>query len=604
MKKQIFRMAFILFLAFAQRQTIQGQTIRITDYGVQPNSFRDATKGVKKAIAACKSQGAGQLVFPEGRYDFWPEKAEKREYFISNTSSEIECPSKIKNIGLLFEGIKNLTIEGNGSVFVFHGKMITYAFDRCENIQLQNVTVDFQRPSMSEVTFKEVHPDYLIVDIHPDSWFDVINGQLRFFGEGWTMDRYHAILSDTIAGISVYSSFNPILAAKAIPLSPLTLRLEGDFSRVNYKTGHILSVRDPYRDHVGAFVCLSRDIRLENVTMHYMHGLGITSQFSENLTYRNVRIIPSRGRAIAAFADGMQFSGCKGQVVIEDCHFRGLHDDPVNVHGTYLQIREIHSSTHVTVRFMHHQSYGFPGFYENDSVAFVTASAMQTKGIATIKKARLKSEQEMDVELNHPLPKGIGIGDALENLTWTPSLTVRNNRFEGTNTRGLLVTTPRKVLIEGNTFYRTGMHGILIAGDVNSWFESGAVNDVLIRQNTFTDCAYNQSPNHYAISVSPEDKEVIAGHWVHRKIQIEQNTFNTSSGLIVRAKSVNRLTIKENTIAISAFEYPGKSAESPSFRLENCTHVIIRNNDTTHFPTPLSIACSQMKKHSIKTDIP
>lgn len=84
--------------------------INVTDYGAKPWSFENAVPALKLAIEACKNESNVILVFPECRYDFWPEHAEVRNYFISNTSSETECPSKLKTIGLLFEGMKNLTI--------------------------------------------------------------------------------------------------------------------------------------------------------------------------------------------------------------------------------------------------------------------------------------------------------------------------------------------------------------------------------------------------------------------------------------------------------------------------------------------------------------
>ena len=49
---------------------------------------------------------------------------------------------------------------------------------------------------------------------------------------------------------------------------------------------------------------------------------------------------------------------------------------------------------------------------------------------------------------------------------------------------GLLVSTPGKVVIEGNHFESSGS-AILIAGDANNWYDSGAVKDVLIRNNVF-----------------------------------------------------------------------------------------------------------------------
>ena len=76
----------------------------------------------------------------------------------------------------------------------------------------------------------------------------------------------------------------------------------------------------------------------------------------------------------------------------------------------------------------------------------------------------------------------------VENVTYTPEVIVRNNFFSRIPSRGLLVTTRRKVLIEKNTFFRMQMSGILIANDARSWFESGMVRDITIRDNHFIEC--------------------------------------------------------------------------------------------------------------------
>jgi hypothetical protein len=39
------------------------------------------------------------------------------------------------------------------------------------------------------------------------------------------------------------------------------------------------------------------------------------------------------------------------------------------------------------------------------------------------------------------------------------------------------------VVIQNNTFYRTGMYPILIADDASGWFESEPLQDVTIRNN-------------------------------------------------------------------------------------------------------------------------
>ena len=55
---------------------------------------------------------------------------------------------------------------------------------------------------------------------------------------------------------------------------------------------------------------------------------------------------------------------------------------------------------------------------------------------------------------------------SVENVTWTPEVEIRNNYFSRIPTRGILVTTRRKVVIEDNVFYRIPMSGVLVSDDV------------------------------------------------------------------------------------------------------------------------------------------
>ena len=261
--------------------------------------------------------------------------------------------------------------------------------------------------------------------------------------------------------------------------------------------------------------------------MHYMHGLGIVSQFSENISLIKVEVAPrpESGRQIAAFADCFHFSGCKGKILIDSCFTSGSHDDPINVHGTHLKITSVDDKNKLTVRFMHHQTYGFAAFFPRDSIAFINPKTLQPVANAIIKSAILINKREMELELEGALPKGVEIGQVIENITWTPEVSITNSRFERTNTRGLLLTTRKKVLIENNTFYRTGMHAILIANDASSWYESGPVQDVTIRGNTFEEGGYNQAPGNYVIAIAPENHQLVPGYRIHRNIRIENNIF-------------------------------------------------------------------------------
>jgi hypothetical protein len=582
---------------------VNGQTIDVTQFGAHPNSFADATLAVKKAIEAAKGQSDVILNFPTGRYDFWPDHATETNYYISNSSSESEFPVKRQRVGLFFKGLKNIRLEGNGSTFVFHGKMISWVLDSCENITLRNYTVDYERPGMSEMTVRSVSPTEVTVAVHPDSRLTIMDGKVQWYGEGWIPNPKGFFLArvnpheDRI----FYSNWGPFQASSAERIGSTGIRFKGDFSKFKADTGDVLTLRDAIRDYVGVFQNRSKNISLQNVHMNSMHGLGIVSQFCENLNYDHIYVEPAKGsgRVIASSADGMHFSGCRGQITINNCRFSGMHDDPINVHGTHLKVKEIISPTQLKLRFMHHQSYGFMAFSKGDTIAYLHAKALQIYGQGVVKSARLVSERELIVELEKPIPSQLQLDDALENITWTPALTLTNSRFERTISRGTLVTTRRKVLIENNVYYRTGMHAILIENDAMGWYESGPVSDVTIRNNQFIACGFNSAPESYAIKINPENSERVKNYYVHQNIRIENNSFKQIDSPVLSAKSTKGLFFVHNKIYKS--DAAAKSKGLAAFNFIACTGVQIIGNEF-HDEEPV-IQLKEMGKVAINSDI-
>ncbi|WP_423126973.1 right-handed parallel beta-helix repeat-containing protein [Gaoshiqia sp. Z1-71] len=597
--------ACFMFSVMCSSATANGQsgsapdTVRLARFGVKANSFENAASGIVKAIGFCKSKKNVVLSLPGGRIDVWPEGAFKKELYISN-STENDTLSKVKNIAFLLEGIKDMTIDGNGTLVMLHGKMESFVFLNCTDVVLKNISFDYERPTMSELKIRSATNNEAIAEIHPDTRFDIKNGKIRFYGEGWKSNAYHTISCDPATGVMKYSSFRPFLESQATQTGCREVTFKGDFSKLELRTGNVLTIRDPYRDNSGALISLSKNICLENVKMHYMHGLGIVSQFSENISLLKVEVAPrpESGRQISAFADCFHFSGCKGKILIDSCFTSGSHDDPINVHGTHLQITAIDAAKKITVRFMHHQTYGFEAFFAGDSIAFINPQTLMPVATAQLRSAKLINLREMELELDGPLPENVKTGLCIENLTWTPEVIIRNSRFERTNTRGLLITTRRKVLIENNTFFRTGMFPILIADDASSWFESGAVTDVTIRNNIFEDCGYNSGSG--AINIAPENHELVVGNSVHRNIRIINNTFKVFDGAVLSARSVENLEFTGNRIIRSHFlETENKSA---AISLTACKKVRIEKNNFDQAELPV-IDAVKMTKKDLKSDL-
>lgn len=155
--------------------------ISVTDFGLKPNSRINAVPFVQKAINACKQHPGATLVFPKGRYDFWAQHSIERDYHETNT---YDVNPKI--LAVLLEQINGLTIDGNGSEFIMHGRMQPFTLDHCQNIALKNFTVDWEIPLTAQGTVIRSTPDYMEIEIDKCQYPYIIeNNRLTFVGEGW-----------------------------------------------------------------------------------------------------------------------------------------------------------------------------------------------------------------------------------------------------------------------------------------------------------------------------------------------------------------------------------------------------------------------------------
>jgi hypothetical protein len=576
--------------------------ILVTNFGAQPDSHKDATAAFQRAISACRKLANPVLLIPHGRYDLYPDSAIKKTYFISNTSSESECPSKVKSIGLLFEGIRNLRVEGDSSLLVFHGKMTTIVIDHCDNFTLSNLTEDFARPTMSEFTVTRAADTAIDVRVHPDSWHRIDSGRLTWYGEDWVAKDHFCIRVDTThAFFYANDAYDQLLHSVVTEPSPGLLHFSGTFDRDRFTAGSVFTVRDPIRDEVGAFLVNSKNIQWKNISMRYMHGLGIVAQFSENISMEKVLIEPAAGsgRMIASFADGMHFSCCKGLISVDSCRFDGMHDDAINVHGVHLGIAGHPSLNTLSLRYLHSQTYGFTPCYPGDSIAFVRPQTLAIYRYAVVKTVQWISPRDFLVTLTGPVPKEVRLAkegrpaekgrtaDVIENISWTPRVNIRHCHVAGTETRGFLITTRRKVIIEKNTFSRIGMSAILVADDGLSWYESGQVHDLTIRHNLFSECGNNLLPANFVISIAPENHQ-LSQTFVHSNIRITGNRFICYTPALLTARSVDGLVFSGNSIEQVPYFQTGAGGPGPSlpdagktpkaFVLTACRHVSIKNN--------------------------
>jgi len=257
-------------------------------------------------------------------------------------------------------------------------------------------------------------------------------------------------------------------------------------------------MRRTHRDTPAGFVWESERTTVRDATFGHLHGFGVVAQLTEDLTIDRVRFRAAADswRTSAASADLVQVSGGRGTVTITDSDFGFAHDDPINVHGTYVELVSVDGPRTATFAYRHGETAGFPQFYAGDELALVDKATMTDVqgGTATVVTVDGPTGTDtshdltrMTVTLDRDLPAGIAPGAVVaENVTYTPAVEIRGNHFESVPTRGILVTTRKPVLVEDNTFDQMGMASIYVSADARSWYESSVVRDLTIRGNTFT----------------------------------------------------------------------------------------------------------------------
>lgn len=587
--------------------------LNVTDFGARPDTAEDAVPAIQRALAAIQPGQAATIHFPAGTYHYYPDRSTLKDYFLSN--SDAVNP---RRIGILIEGRQGITIEGEGAgsagtTLLFHGKICPFAVDSSQQVTIRDLAIDWVRPLVSEGQVVAVTDRYIDLEIDPSEYpFEVRRGKFHFLindaknlpplRPSTNLSLKERVIQKFYQGSGLLGvmEFDP--ATRAIPpgtgdntlgggwrmykakrLAPNRVRLAFR-CRNPPKVGNWIVLRHHERDHAGMFLTGSKDVRVQDVNIHATGGLGILAQYCENIEIARVHMVPDQSKRhfVSGRDDGCHFSNNRGLIVVDGCSFEGLMDDPMNVHGTSTRIERIEPAdathaarTRVRGRFMHPQSVGLPWARPGDTIAFINRQSMQTVAKVPATGFAAAGPREFDLELASPIPPGIEDGAAMENLSWTPDLVFRNNQVLSCRARGILISTPGKVLIEKNYFKSSGCP-ILVAGDANYWWESGAVTDVTIRDNEFSDfCLANMYGDCDAIiSIAPVVPRLDPETPFHRNITIERNTFHACDYPVLFARSTTNLAFKENVIERSnrfAPWHPRKATVS----LEACSNVTI-----------------------------
>ncbi len=569
------------------------KTYDLVDYGIKPNSGKNSTSVLSNLLSKIKAEtinGESVVIkFQKGRYDFYPEGATIRTYYISNHDQ-----SNPKTVGIALENFKNLTVEGDGADLIFHGRMLPISLIESNNVKLKNLSIDFEKPQIAQV--KVVENDtingHIVFEVAPWVKYHVKDSVFYHAGEGWQLQPTAGIAFENATKRIVFNSGDIRLGTKGVAeIAP------GKIKAYRWKNkklipGTVIAMRGGVRPAPGIFVHKGKNISLTNIKVHYAEGMGLLAQLTENI-YMDGFSVCLRGkndpRYFTTQADATHFSGCKGVIVSKNGLYEGMMDDAINIHGTYLKV--IKKLDHKTVigKYMHGQSYGFDWGYVKDSVQFIQSKTMelwdakntiasitpiQTNKNDPIKEFRIEFKEQLAIEVD-PAKQDIGI----ENLTWTPSVSFTDNVIRNNRARGALFSTPKRTVVARNLFDHTSGSAILLCGDSNGWYETGACKDIEISDNKFVNALTSMYQfTNAVISIYPEIPDLKNQQkYFHSGIRIFNNQFDTFDRPILYAKSVNGLVFKNNKITTNN-DYPAFHANKSKIVFDRVAGSEISNN--------------------------
>ena len=560
-----------------------------------PDTREDSAAAFRKLsgyLAQLPDDTPVTITFEPGRYDFYEEGAFERVCYISNHTQ-----THRKKIALLIENRRNVTLDGCGAEFLFHGTLIPAAFIRTEQCVLKNFSIDYEYPQLHQLVIREVDESRndLICEVFPREDFRIEEGnKLYFLYENNPPLLMEKVMPFEENGRLCWNKADlPFQPEKISEISPGKLRLAG--WNPGLKPGCRMVLRPILRPTPGIFLHHADRTGIEQVAVHYAFGMGLLAQMTEDITLNGFSV-RRRGendpRLFTTQADATHFSGCKGRIVSENGLYEGMADDAINIHGTYLRVLEQRNRRTIRASYMHNESWGFDWGEPGDEVRFIRSRTMEYgmehAHIASIRPTDAETEvgaREFEIVFDRDIPALVPQEPyGIENLSWTPEVLFRNNIVRNNRARGALFSTPKRVICENNFFDHPHGSAILLCGDCNGWFETGACQEIIIRNNRFLNALTAMYQfTEAVISIDPEIPDLSAQkQFFHSNITITGNTFEIFDAQVLYAKSTEHLIFSDNTI-LHNHDFPPFHRNRYLFLLEKTADVRIVNN---HFDVP------------------
>ena len=587
---------FITILAvFAVLGSYGQKVLNMKDFNIE--GVKDITPIVVEALEKCKKEGISTLLFPKGTYHFYPTFAP--EFFSEITNND----NGLKRTAFPLIGFNDFVVDGNGSDFIFHGKIIPFIIEESENIKVTNLSIDWEVPFDLEGMVIANNEATQSFDIEVKTPYVVENGRLylsleredspyeRKFGKRFAMwEHYNLEIAENIFWDpkTMAPLYNTALynfserGVKAEEIKKGIIRLSPKMKKLPPIGSIFVSKGDYLQNRTSpAFrVFKSKNLEFKDVNVYHAGAMGLIAERSEDITLDgfNVVLRKGSGRMVTTTADATHFCNVKGTVIIKNCTFENMLDDATNIHGTYVRVNKIIDEYTLAVETYHPHQNGYLFGEEGDFVKIVDQKNLGYKTDSLIlKKVKRVNEKISYITFDKPITGKVEIYDGVENISWHAAAIIENNVVRNNRARSFLITTPRKVIVRNNKL-SSQMATFSITGDLNLWNESGLCDDLLIENNLIENSVFGGNGPQAIFYIEPDyvDKKNFEGKY-SRNIIIRNNVIKTFDNSILVATSIDGLVFENNQI-IQTDTYKPIFPNANNLKVTNCNNVVFKGN--------------------------
>jgi len=548
-----------------EKASSQSKRIDITTFGAIPNDGIDDSDAFRTAMKFCRETPNTTLFIPPGIYNFKDEEASKIEYEAINGQYGEDVQ------GLLFKvdapyvkaldmyGCENISVEADGATLMLEGWYETISIVNARNISLKGLTIMHKRPPFTIGTITNVSENYFDMKIDTLRFTyldDKITGKIHFYD----VEKQRIYTGSRHEGKEL--------------LDRETIRI---YSKVRPKKDDYCILRHSTHYRPAILIKESSGILTENVKIHSQPGMGVVGHRSENITMRNLQIIPEPGSVVSTNTDATHFASCKGNIILDGCKFAGQGDDCTNIHNYYWSVYSGRTNKNVYIAVekadLHALSLDYPDV--GDTIALVSKKNLEPKEYyIAIQVDTTSSSDDMRVNITLDKEMKYDVNEYyMTNITRQPSVEITNNTVRSHMARAYLIKT-RNVKISGNVIQSSSGSAIQLGAEA-SWRESNPVRNILIENNWIIGCGYGHGKQKgTAISVSINGLKV-PPVFLNQNIIIRNNVIQAEGENAIYISGAKNVSISGNEISGSVNAIYSENSDSVTVKNNGILPVII-----------------------------